>query len=130
MRVPAVPLTELARAHGLFNVAGGLWPLLHMRSFEAVSGPKADRWLVETVAGLMVVNGAVQLAAAQTSPKTSRALGLGTALWLAAVDVRYASKGRISKVYLLDAALELGWTAAWASTSARVCRPTRAATSR
>jgi hypothetical protein len=27
-----------------------------MRSFEAVSGPKVDRWLVETVAGLMVVN--------------------------------------------------------------------------
>lgn len=105
----------IARAQGLFNVAGGLWPLVHMRSFEAVSGPKVDRWLVETVAGLMVVNGMVQLSA-RSNPQASRALGAGTALWLAAVDVRYVSTGRISKVYLLDAAAELAWAAAWAST--------------
>lgn len=110
-RVPTI-----ARAHGLFNVASGLWPLLHMRSFEAVSGPKVDRWLVETVAGLMVVNGVVQLTAADSSARVSRTLGAGTALCLAAVDLRYATTGRISKVYLLDAAVELAWVAVWACT--------------
>lgn len=30
-----------ARAHGTFNVVGGLWPLRHMKSFEWVLGPAA-----------------------------------------------------------------------------------------
>lgn len=108
----------VARLHGLFNVAGGLWPLVHLPSFEAVSGPKTDRWLVRTVAALMVVDGLTQLAAAPTDDAlpTARRLGVGTALTLAVVDVRYASTGRISRVYLLDAAVELGWVAAWIAT--------------
>ena len=28
--------TQVARAHGLFNILSGAWPLLHMRSFQAV----------------------------------------------------------------------------------------------
>ena len=35
----------LARVQGAFNLVNGLWPLIHMRSFEAVLGPKRDRWL-------------------------------------------------------------------------------------
>lgn len=35
-----------AKAPGLFTIVGGLWPLLSMRTFEAVTGPEADRWLV------------------------------------------------------------------------------------
>ena len=44
---------RLSRAHGLFNVVTGLWPVVHMPSFQAGSGPKVDRWLVRTVGGLM-----------------------------------------------------------------------------
>jgi hypothetical protein len=51
----------LGRAHGVANVVGGLWPLLHISSFEMVFGPKTDRWLVKTVAGLLMVNGLTQL---------------------------------------------------------------------
>lgn len=50
----------VARAQDGFNSLGDLWPLLHMRSFEAVLGPKTDRWLVRTVAGLMLTNGETQ----------------------------------------------------------------------
>jgi hypothetical protein len=32
----------VARAHGVMNVVGGVWPLLHLHSFEAVFGPKID----------------------------------------------------------------------------------------
>lgn len=108
----------LARAHGLFNVVGGLWPLLGMRSFERVSGPKVDRWLVQTVAALMVSNGVTQLAAASSPEgvRLARLLGLGTAGVLAGIDLRYAPAGRISKVYLLDAAAELGWVVLWSTT--------------
>jgi hypothetical protein len=105
----------LARAHGLTNVLGGLWPLLHMASFEAVFGPKTDRWLVKTVSGLLVVNGLAQLATTSsvTSVRHARQLGVGTAAVLAAFDVTYAPVGRISRMYLLDAAIEVGWIAAW-----------------
>lgn len=108
-------LTALSRAHGAFNVLGGAWPLLHMRSFEAVSGPKTDRWLVRTVAGLLVVNGAVLLSAGPSAEaqRQARVLGLGTAATLAVVDLVHGLSGRISRVYLLDAAAEAGWVAAW-----------------
>jgi hypothetical protein len=55
----------------------------------------------------------VQLTAADSSPTASRTLGAATALCLAAVDLRYGTTGRISKVYLLDAAVELAWVAVW-----------------
>ncbi len=109
---------SISRWHGLFNALTGAWPLVHMPSFEAVSGPKVDRWLVRTVGGLLVVNGLTQLSAGTTEAATalSRRLGLGTALTLAVIDIRYASTRRIRRIYLLDAAVELAWAAAWAST--------------
>lgn len=105
----------VGRAHGVANVVGGLWPLLHMDSFEAVFGPKTDRWLVKTVSGLLVVIGLNQLATRRStvSIRLARRLGIGTAAVLAAVDVFYVPAGRISKMYLLDAAMEVGWIVAW-----------------
>ncbi len=102
----------LSRAHGLFNVATGLWPVVHMRSFEAVSGPKVDRWLVRTVGGLMAANGLAQLTARDAEQRLSAQVGLGTSAVLAAVDVRYGAAGRISRIYLLDALVQLAWVAA------------------
>jgi hypothetical protein len=105
----------LARAHGVANLAGGLWPLLHLRSFEMVFGPKTDRWLVKTVAGLLIVNGITQLATSSSagSMRQARRLGVGTAAVLAAVDLIYVPAGRISKTYLVDAAVEVAWIMAW-----------------
>lgn len=105
----------LARAHGVANLLGGLWPLAHLRSFEAVLGPKTDRWLVQTVAGLLIVNGLTQLAtsSAAHSVRQARRLGLGTAAVLAAVDLVYVPARRISTMYLVDAAVEVGWILAW-----------------
>src|SRR3954466_12104594 len=37
---------RLAIAQGVFDVLTGAWPLLHMRSFTAVTGPKREHWLV------------------------------------------------------------------------------------
>jgi hypothetical protein len=94
---------------GSMNVISGLWPLVHMRSFEAVSGPKTDKWLVRTVSGLLITIGFEQLRAASSSGNLSvaRRLGVGTAATLAAVDLIYAGKGRISRIYLIDAAVEV-----------------------
>lgn len=100
----------LARAHGLFNVVTGVWPIVHMPSFEAVTGPKTDDWLVRTVGGLLVGNGLTQITGA---PDAARRVGIGTATTLAAIDLVYAPPGRIRRIYLLDALMQLGWAAAW-----------------
>jgi hypothetical protein len=107
----------VARAHGCFNVIGGLWPLVSIGTFERVTGPKVDKWLVRTVAGLMVANGLTQLRSdsSREALKLARQLGQGTAVVLAVIDLVYAPRGRISKVYLLDAAVELGWVALWSA---------------
>lgn len=104
----------LGRAQGIANLLGGVWPLVHLRSFEKVLGPKTDRWLVKTVAGLLIVNGASQLASSTPDRIAhARLLGIGTAAVLATIDLIYVPAGRISKVYLLDGAVELGWILAW-----------------
>ena len=105
----------LARLQGAANLIGGLWPLLHLKSFEAVFGPKTDRWLVKTVSGLLVVNGLTQLGTTSTpeSIGQARRLGIGTAAVLGTVDLFYAPIGRISKMYLADAVVEVGWIVAW-----------------
>ncbi|GIH61767.1 MULTISPECIES: hypothetical protein [Microbispora] len=112
----------LARAHGLFNIAGGLWPLLHLPSFEKVFGAKTDRWLERTVAGLLVGIGWTQIRAASTpgGADHARRLGMATAATLLAVDLVYVPMGRVRPTYLLDAAAEAMWLRAW---RARAVRP-------
>src|SRR4051794_4563558 len=82
---------RLARLHGYFNLLTGLWAPLHRRSFEAVTGPKVDYWLVNSVAGLLITNGLVQLTAPVTpdGQAMARRLGIGTAGALTMIDVVY-----------------------------------------
>lgn len=109
----------LALGQGAMFFACGVWPLVHLPSFEAVTGPKADDWLVRTVGSLLGVVGGVLISAGRRRRITPevRALAVGSAGALAAIDCIYAAKGRISRVYLLDAALEVGIIAGWAMTS-------------
>jgi hypothetical protein len=111
--------TSLARVaptiQGAIYVVSGLWPIVHLRSFEKVTGPKTDGWLVKTVGGLLAVIGAT-LIVGSAPPGPARALrllGTGSAAVLALVDVIYASRGRISRIYLADAALQTAIGALW-----------------
>ena len=106
-----------ARVEGWFYLVSGVWPILHIRSFEAVTGPKVDRWLVKTVGLLLTLVGGVQLSAARRGrvPKELAMLGSGVPLALLLIDVTYAAKRRISKVYLLDAMSQLGLIGLWVS---------------
>jgi hypothetical protein len=108
--------SRLARAQGLYVLVTGAWPLVHYRSFEWVTGPKADRWLVQTVAGLGVTIGWAMLRAGSTPEAlpTAARLGVGSALAFGAIDTVYGSTGRIRRLYLADAAVEAGWLTAWA----------------
>jgi len=110
----------LAVAQGVFYVGTGVWPLVHLRSFEAVTGPKPEGWLVKTVGALIaVVGGALLLAGLRrrVSPEL-RLLAAGSAASLAAVDVIYSPQ-RISPVYLLDAVAEGVLIAGWCVSAAR-----------
>src|SRR3954447_5977124 len=78
----------MGKTHGAFNVAGGLWPLLHLRSFEAVFGPKVDRWLVRTVGGLLTSIGYAEFKASTPDAWThARRLGVATATTLLVIDL-------------------------------------------
>ncbi len=113
---PIVPLIQ-----GTYFLATGLWPLVDMRSFQAVTGPKVDRWLVKTVGVLVSVLGMTLVSAAmrQEPPNEAPLLGIGSAAGLAAVDIVYVSKRRISPIYLLDAVLEGVLIAGWLLTGRR-----------
>jgi hypothetical protein len=114
-------LRSLALAQGVYFAATGIWPLVHMPSFEMVTGPKADKWLVRTVGVLVTVIGGVLISAAVRRKITAETAGLaiGSAAGLGAIDTFYSAKGRIPPVYLADAALEGALIAAWSTAIAR-----------
>jgi hypothetical protein len=97
-------------AQGAYFAATGLWPIFHMRSFEAITGPKVDRWLVKTVGLCIACIGGTLLVAARHDRVTPeiRGLAISSASALAAIDVYYSAKGRISSIYLADAVAEAG----------------------
>jgi hypothetical protein len=107
----------VAVMQGAFYVATGVWPFVSMRSFEAVTGPKPEHWLVKTVGGLIAVAGGVLVSAGARRRVTPEIawLGAGCAAVLAGIDTWYVARRRISPVYLLDAAAEGLLAAGWAS---------------
>jgi hypothetical protein len=58
----AATLPDILRIQGGCYAATGTLPLVHLRSFEAVTGPKRDHWLVRTVGLMAAVMGALFLA--------------------------------------------------------------------
>ena len=98
------------RAQAVYYVLTGACPLVNRKTFERLTGPKHDWWLVQMVGLLAVTNGiaiACGTFAERPSPETL-ALSRLSALSFAGIDAVYALKGRISPIYLADAALELG----------------------
>jgi hypothetical protein len=109
------PRRLLALWQGIYWFVSGIWPIVHIRSFEAVTGPKADKWLVKTVGALITVVGAglVQGARSKRVTPELELIAVGSALSLTAIDVVYVSKGRISRIYLLDAVVHSALAIAW-----------------
>jgi hypothetical protein len=108
--------------NGVYWVVSGVWPILHIRSFEAVTGPKVDRWLVKAVAALITVVGAGLVQGARNDRVTPEleTVAIGSALGLTAVDLVYVAKRRISPIYLLDAIVHTALAVAWRRTRATV----------
>lgn len=99
---------------GMYFMATGLWPVVHMPSFEAITGPKTDDWLVKMVGLLAFVIGATLYSAARHSRITKDVvlLAIGSALAFTAIDLWYALTGRISLIYIGDAVVEIAMVTA------------------
>jgi hypothetical protein len=106
----------LAGSQGLYYLASGVWPIVHLPSFEAVTGPKREGWLVKTTGALIAAVGATLLTAGrrrQVTPEIEL-LGLVSAAALGAVGIWYGgARRRISRVYVIDGVTELALAATW-----------------
>ncbi|MGZ8500472.1 MAG: hypothetical protein ACXW5W_18815 [Candidatus Binatia bacterium] len=102
-------LNRVIFTQGAYYLITGVWPLLHMDSFERVTGPKTDKWLVKTVGVLVAAIGSSLMVAARghrVSPE-AQLLAAASAAGLSLIDLTYVAKSRIAPVYLLDALSEL-----------------------
>ena len=107
--------THVAAAQSALFLTTGLWPIVHLKSFEAVTGPKREGWLVKSV-GLLIasVGAGLALAAARRRVADETALvGALSSAALVGIDLRYATTGRISPAYFVDALLHASCVAGW-----------------
>ena len=121
----ANPYRRVATVQGLYFLVTGVWPLVHIDSFQAVTGPKFDLWLVYTVGVLVAVIGLVLLMAARNGRVGTEmmTLAVGSALGLMAIDVIFVARGVLHWVYLFDVAAEVLLVGGWAV--AHLARPAR-----
>jgi hypothetical protein len=108
-------LSRFATFHGIFYLITGVWPLADIESFLMITGPKVDIWLVRTVGLLIAATGIVLLIAVRKKEITVSIawLAILNATFLAGVDIFYVQAGVISRIYLLDAAVEISIVAIW-----------------
>ena len=109
------PLGRVALAHIAYWTFGALWPLINIKSFEAITGHKREDWLVRTVA-LMMLGVVVSLETMRERRRDDiamRVLGATSAAALGGVALVGPLVGRISPVYLMDAAMDLALAIGW-----------------
>jgi hypothetical protein len=106
---------RLARTQAFYYAATGVWPLVNIHSFERITGPKTERWLVKTVGALVTAIGVSLALAARNDPGKAETfvLATGSAAALGTIDAAYVAKRRISPVYLLDALAQAALLIAW-----------------
>jgi hypothetical protein len=114
--VVGMVMAAVALAQGLYFVVSGAWALVHIKSFQRVTGPKTDLWLVKTVGLLLVAIGAGLLLAVgmrQFDPALIL-IAMGSATALLAIELVYVGKRVIARIYLLDALIEASFLIVWA----------------
>jgi len=106
---------------GAYYLVFGAWSLVHIDSFQKVTGRKTDLWLVKTVGLLLVaIGGGLIFAAA--GPQFVPGLifiAMASAAALLGIELVYVRKRVISPIYLADALVELGFVVWWALCLAR-----------
>lgn len=112
-------LRKILAFQAVYYCVTGLWPWLSMATFEAVTGPKTDDWLVQTVGALVVAIGLALGVAARTGDRSAPTITLSAAAATAfiLVDVVFVLGGTIAPIYLGDALVEAAILAGLAAAS-------------
>jgi hypothetical protein len=92
-----------------------LWPLVDIKSFEKITGPKTDEWLVKTVSFLIlaIAIALFQSWRAKSYPPAIIALAVVSCLGLAAIDFYFSAAKIIDPVYALDGILQVVFVFNW-----------------
>jgi hypothetical protein len=98
------------RAQGLYYTVTGVWPVVHMRSFIALTGDKRERWLVQTFGILTAAIGYSLLRGTPT--RATARLGWSAAAAIGVPDVAYWARGTLPLPCLLDGVAQLCFAAA------------------
>jgi hypothetical protein len=101
--------------HATYYAVTGIWPIVHLNSFLAVTGPKTDFWLVQFFGALVCVPALALAHTAVSGRVTSPILivAVSSTVILGVGDVFFVAKGTIGPIYLIDAAMESLLLAAW-----------------
>lgn len=112
LRTRWVPLIQ-----GLYILVTAIWPLLYLRSFMEVTGPKTDIWLVSTVSFLFlpyVIFCFWTALVLRPVPLVLSGSMILMGVSLAGVEFYYASHAVISPIYEVDAVLQILFAVWWA----------------
>jgi hypothetical protein len=106
------PAQRAGRLQGGYYLLGGLWRLLHARSFERVAGPKPDQFQTDVTAALFAAVGAALIAGTvKSAPQgPARVLAISAPIAVAIIDFRH--RRQIRRLFRLEAALEIAFAAA------------------
>ncbi|MGK6351470.1 hypothetical protein [Parapedobacter sp. DT-150] len=102
-------LSNVFLFQGVYFLITGIWPLLGMESFMVATGPKQDTWLVEMVGLLAASIGLTFIVSSLRNRHLPIVLGYATASSFLLMDVVYVAKDVISRIYLLDAAIQFAF---------------------
>lgn len=117
MKPPDVPLLVQA---GYYLIAG-TWPIVHVRSFEAITGPKPDRFVVES-AGMLFAASGMALAAAALMGRDRSSQVLSVTVPTVSAVMAYRHRPSIRPTYHADAVAQ-ALLAVWVHRSGRAHRP-------
>jgi hypothetical protein len=103
----------------------GIWPLIDINSFMAVTGKKTDIWLVKTVGALLlpVASCLGMYRYFHSDKRPAIVLGGAIAIAFISIDFYYALTDVISDIYLVDGAVEIGFLLVWIIVAINVKRP-------
>jgi hypothetical protein len=109
-------LTTMAIVQGIYFLITGAWSLVHIGSFQKVTGRKTDLWLVKAIGSLIMSIGLGLIYSGITYELSPGLIiiAMASSYCLLIIDLAYVLKRVISPVYLGDAVVEFGLVAGWA----------------
>lgn len=106
---------SLLWVQGVYSLITAVWPIVHIDSFMAVTGPKTDLWLVKTVSVLILAIALFLLVQIKyllpVVPVAIMAITMSAGLLI--IDFYYPAIDRISGIYMADGILQFIFLCTW-----------------